>query len=302
MKQKMTNFTRIALLFVILLSSSCIHASGLPDISIESNRVLVCAHRANCGDAPENSLAAIKACIEKGVDIIEIDVRKTKDGKLVLIHDAKVDRMTNGLGEIKDMNWEEVSKLHLYKGDGKQKILTKEKVPSLEEALELCKDKIYVNLDMKGPGLFDCAEVIKKTKTENIIMHRGTSLKWLKRVSAEFPRMIISPRFDFRRKDVKWPGKGTGLQYLEPFLKEIKVWGVDIPLPSHPATSKENLKALKKLKVRVWIYTLWGKYNDREALKNPDAIWGKLIDRGISVIMTDESEALIKYLKSIHRH
>ena len=66
--------------------------------------------------------------------------------------------------------------------------------------------------------------------------------------------------------------------------------------------SKENLKALKKLNLRVWFYTLWGKYNDQQALKNPAAVWGKLIDRGISVIMTDEPEALIKYLKSIERH
>lgn len=272
-----------------------------------TDRVLVCSHRANYGDAPENSLAGIKACIEGGVDMIEIDVAQTKDGKLVLMHDKTVDRTTNGSGRIEEMNWAEVKKLRLRKR-GKKKELTEETVPALEEALNLCKDKIHVNLDMKGASIFDCAEVAKKTGTEDLLMYRASSLNWLKRVSARYPGIHISPRFDFRKKDVNWPGEGTGLTFCEPYLEAIDIWGVDIPFASlsHPAVSRENLVALNKRNVRAWALTLnivsYGGFRDRDALKDPAAVWGTLIDRGISVIMTDESEALIKYLKSINRH
>lgn len=299
----MTNFTRIVVLFVMFLAISHISATELPDISIESNRVLVCAHRANCGDTPENSLSAIKACIEAGGDMIEIDVARTKDGKLVLMHDAKVDRTTNGSGAIKNLPWDEVKKLRLRKR-GKRE-LTKERIPTLKEVLELCKGRIYVNLDMKGASIFDCEDVIKTSGTESIIMYLATSLDWLKKVTAKFPKMIISPRMDFRRKSVKWPGKDNGLKFLKPYEDAIDVWGLDFTDLNHPAASKKNLLALNEKNIRVWTLTLNDVncgFRDRDAIKRPAEVWGKLVGRNINVIMTDESEALIKYLKTIKRH
>jgi hypothetical protein len=64
----------------------------------KSSRVLVVAHRTCWRNAPENTLQAIEHCIKVGVDMVEIDVRKTKDGELVVIHDETLDRTTNGAG------------------------------------------------------------------------------------------------------------------------------------------------------------------------------------------------------------
>ena len=63
-----------------------------------SNSVLVVSHRADWRNAPENSLQAIQNCIDMGVDVIEIDLKKTKDGHLILMHDKKIDRTTTGKG------------------------------------------------------------------------------------------------------------------------------------------------------------------------------------------------------------
>ena len=60
------------------------------------NHVMVVAHRGDWRNAPENSLQAIQYCIDMGVDMVEIDVRKTKDGHIVLMHDGSIDRTTNG--------------------------------------------------------------------------------------------------------------------------------------------------------------------------------------------------------------
>ena len=290
-------------LALVLAASEYAHAVGLPDLSRKGDRVLVCAHRANHGDAPENSLSAIKACIAGGVDIIEIDVRKTKDGILVLMHDETVDRTTNGSGAIKDLTWAEVSKLRLYKAAGRNKILTNEQVPSLQQALRLSKGNIYINLDLKNGVRIveDCANVIAETQTEHIIMYRCSGLNYLKYISENFPEMHLSPHFDAQRNTMNWPGTGTGLQFLTPYLEAIEVWGLDLKDPDHPVLSTENANELKRLGVHVWSWTMWGKYSDREALKEPAAVWGKLIDRGISVIMTDEPEALITYLKATNR-
>ena len=66
----------------------------------DSDRVIVVAHRGDWRNAPENSLQAIKNCIDMGVDIVEIDVRETKDGHLVLMHDKTINRTTNGKGKV----------------------------------------------------------------------------------------------------------------------------------------------------------------------------------------------------------
>ncbi len=63
-----------------------------------SNSILVIAHRGDWRNAPENSILAIEKAVAMGVDIIEIDIQKTRDGQLVLMHDETVDRTTNGKG------------------------------------------------------------------------------------------------------------------------------------------------------------------------------------------------------------
>lgn len=76
--------------------------------SLQSNSVLVVSHRADWRNAPENSLQAIQNCIDMGVDIIEIDLKKTKDGHLILMHDKKIDRTTTGKGYPADYTLEEL--------------------------------------------------------------------------------------------------------------------------------------------------------------------------------------------------
>lgn len=76
--------------------------------------------------------------------MIEIDTRTTSDGEIMLMHDVTVDRTTNGTGAISSMTYEEVSKLRLKDNTGKQ---TDYKIPTLGEALALCKNKCYINID-----------------------------------------------------------------------------------------------------------------------------------------------------------
>ena len=90
----------------------------------------IIAHRGASGYAPENSIEAIKMAIEMGADFIEIDVRRTRDGRLILIHDGKVDRVTDGTGYVSRLSLRQVRKFRLPNG---------EPIPTLEEALNLLK-------------------------------------------------------------------------------------------------------------------------------------------------------------------
>lgn len=108
-------------------------------IQSEKN-IFVAAHRGWCAKYPENTMAAFRAALELGVDQIETDVRVTKDGELVLIHDATVDRTTNSTGIVFDYTFEEIRQLDAGQG---------EKIPTLIELMELVKDHPTLTLDIE---------------------------------------------------------------------------------------------------------------------------------------------------------
>ena len=86
---------------------------------MKSEKVLVVAHRGDWRNAPENSLQAFKNCIGMGVDMIEIDLKKTKDNQLIIMHDGTIDRTTDGKGKPSDYTLEEIRKFHLKNGLGR---------------------------------------------------------------------------------------------------------------------------------------------------------------------------------------
>lgn len=109
--------------------------------------IYVAAHRGSSADLPENTMAAFKAAVEAGVDQIETDIRVSKDGELVLIHDATVDRTTNGTGKVHDMTLAELRALDAGKvrgmeGQGHQ-------IPTLKEFMDLVKDHPTMTVDLE---------------------------------------------------------------------------------------------------------------------------------------------------------
>ena len=117
----------------------------------KAQRVLVVSHRGDWRNAPENSIPAMLNCVAMGVDMVEIDLHMTKDGHLVLMHDKKVDRTTNGKGEVKNLTLAEIKQLRLRNGMGR---VTTVQVPTMEEVFAALKGKVLINVD-KGYDYFD---------------------------------------------------------------------------------------------------------------------------------------------------
>ncbi len=120
-------------------------------------------HRGARAYEPENTLRSFKKALELGVNAIELDVRRTKDGKLVVIHDNKVDRTTNGKGLVNELTLEEIKKLNTEKG---------EKIPTLEEALDFLDKKVKILIELKETGFEDkLLEIIRsKSLEDNVIV------------------------------------------------------------------------------------------------------------------------------------
>lgn len=109
---------------------------------------LIFAHRGSSKAEPENTMPAFKQALKDGSDGIELDVQLTKDGEVVVIHDEKVDRTTNGKGYVKDFNLKE---LQILNANNKFPKLQKVKIPTLKEVLDWFSDKkLILNIELKN--------------------------------------------------------------------------------------------------------------------------------------------------------
>ena len=119
--------------------------------------MILTGHRGAAELEPENTRLSIQKAIDLGVDQVEIDVHLTRDQHLVVIHDATVDRTTNGQGAVADFTLEEVKRLDAGKG---------ERIPTLQEVIDLVRGKVVLQIELKGP---DTAEPVVRTVEQNNI-------------------------------------------------------------------------------------------------------------------------------------
>lgn len=142
--------------------------------NVPRKKVYIVSHRAQTrtgieAGLPENSIPMIEAAIKAGTDMVELDVRVTKDGVLVLMHDEGVARTTTGTGMVADMTYQDLLYYDMKRGS---QVWEDVKVPTLEEALLACKDKVYVNLDIWGKNIpvATCVDVIERTGMTGQVM------------------------------------------------------------------------------------------------------------------------------------
>jgi len=126
-------------------------------------KVKVIAHRGFSGKFPENTVLAFREAVKIGSDSIEMDVKSTKDGSLVILHDETVDRTTNGKGKIRDLTLIEAEGLDA--GSWLDPVLKSIKIPTLEEALDSIPSDIELNLHMlPAPEIFEkTVKLLKNT-------------------------------------------------------------------------------------------------------------------------------------------
>ncbi|HXF64887.1 MAG TPA: glycerophosphodiester phosphodiesterase family protein [Caldilineaceae bacterium] len=136
--------------------------------------VYVVGHRGAAGVQPENTLKGFRYALELGVDYVECDVHLTRDGHLVVMHDATVNRTTNGAGAIRDLTFERIRRLDA--GDGEQ-------VPTLDEVLETVRGRARLLCELKGMGVEEAAvAAVRAHGMEEEVTFTSFSLERLARV------------------------------------------------------------------------------------------------------------------------
>ena len=286
------------LFFICCLSVSVLTGQNRAEIirtklfDHQLEEVLVVAHRGDWRYAPENSLPAIDHAIRIGVDIIELDVQRTQDGHLILMHDEYLDRTTTGTGKIADKTLDYIRTLKLKNGYG---FSSREIVPTLEEALLHVKGKVLVNLDKADRYFEEVYALMKKTNTtRQVIMKGRQSPEEVKRQFGKYLEDVIyMPVMDLEKEGIEEQVKG--------FLKEMELVAFEFIYSNPVNPLPEKMGKLLKGKSLIWYNTLWdslcGGHDDDLALGDPERIYGFLIkDLGARIIQTDRPAFLLEYL------
>lgn len=268
-------------------------------LSGDTTSVLVVAHRGDWRYAPENSIAAIEHSIAVGVDVVEIDLQLTADSVLIVMHDSKLDRTTTGKGKVKDWTLDSIRTLKLKNGAG---IRTKHSVPTLEEALNVAKGKVLINLD-KADRYFDLVmPVLERTGTARQIIMKGSKPadEVLALYGEYLDEVIYMPVVNLDKENVEELMSGYE-EILKPAAYELTY--AEAEDDEMPLKFRQDLSG----KALIWYNTLWdtlcGGHDDDLSLEDPDAAYGYLIDTlGARIIQTDRAEHLLSYLRSRSLH
>ncbi len=257
--------------------------------------VLVVAHRACWRQAPENSVEAIEACVLSGIDMVEIDVRRTRDGHLVLMHDDTVDRTTNGAGSVSELTLAEVSALRLRSGmGGDGSTLTESRVPTLEQAMASARGRILVNLDAKDDVRDDAYAIAAKMGMADQILVKMT-MTGPGDVDLAATRFFGNAHF----MPIVRQANGSLDQQVQRFADLEKAAFEVIYVDEQQL--KAACRAAAAQKSRCWVNTMWETlspgHSDDVSVVDPDAHWGHLVRLGVNMIQTDRPVALVAFLQ-----
>lgn len=291
----------IALLACIQMAWSQDKATKIRETLLGNNakQVLVVSHRADWRNAPENSLQAIQNAIGMGVDMVEIDLKKTKDGVLVLMHDRLINRTMNGKGAPADYTLEELKALRLKNGAGCK---TRHQIPTFEEVMTLCKGKVMVNVD-KGYDYFkDAYEILVKTGTvDQCVMKSNLPYECVKAENGDvLDKVLFMPVVDLHKEGAE--------QIIDDYIKNLHPKAFELNFNNDGPEVLRLIEKVRKSGAKIFINTLWpelcGGHDDDRAVElgEPDESWGWVIGQGVKLMQTDRPALLLNYLKAKGHH
>jgi len=221
-------------------------------------RPLIIAHRGFSGRHLENTLASVRAALQLGVDLVEIDVQETADGELIVFHDYRLNRICGVRGRVRDKTLAEIQKANAQ-------------VPTLRQVLQMCRGKARVLIEIKRADPRRVAAEISESRMEPVVIVFSLSIRRMKEIAAVNPQI---PRFGLvarrlplataRLKRVGVVGVGLSRRLVhsprvvrrihkrgwklfvwtvnrEAEMRKLAGWGVDGLITNHPDVAKSCL-------------------------------------------------------------
>jgi len=238
-------------------------------------QIAVIAHRGEHLHAPENSLAAIEGAIAVAADYVELDVRTTSDGRLILMHDGTVGRTTNGQGQVAKLSFEEISQLEL-KPVGY--IPSKPaRIPTFEDALRVAHGRIHVYVDCKSLTPVALIEALRQVDMSDSVVVYGDK-PFLAEVHRLAPNLRVMPEAD----DAATVSKVAGLLGLTVLAFDAADF------------NDMTIQAARSRQLDIFV--------DRMDASDSEPYWAEAIELGATGIQTNHPAELAIYLSQRGLH
>jgi len=216
-------------------------------------KVEIVGHRGASGYAPENTILSFQKAIDIGCDRAELDVRLSKDNEIIVIHDAEVDRISNGHGLISEMNLAEIKELNCPEN---------QKIPTLQEVINLCKDKIDLCIELKAEGTPKAVnDIILKNQLLSSVIVISFDINLIREIKKLNPDIKVGFLFDEYNKEIWDFANLIPLEYI---------------CPKHSIADKEMIEKAHSQGLKIYTWTV----NDKK-------IYNYLIDLGVDEMATD---------------
>lgn len=269
--------TTLTTLLIVASVTVAITAASPPRAhdQLKSPQLGIISHRGAASEAPENTLASVRAGIERQADFVEIDVRLTADGVPVLMHDTTVTRTTNGAGRVRALTYETIRKLDAgswfsdeYRG---------EHVPTLDEFLELFAPvKSLAFIELKGKWKADevnrvLTQLVEAGVAERVVIlsFNETTMRHVSDISPEIARVLLTKDLTTRTMQL---------------INELQVDGIGAQL-TLIESERERIRSLKEQGIGCFAYTL-----------NDELSWEAAEVAGVDLIVTDNAAELQQWL------
>lgn len=241
----------------------------LDNVRLEDD-VIVIAHRGAAGSAPENTLASVALAVEQGADIVEIDVQETADGEVVVVHDSDLMRVGGAAVKIWEATYDELVQVDVGSWYGPE--FSGQRVPTLEQVLEICKGRSRVDIELKYYGHNErleerVAEIVERMGMEDEVVLMSLAYDLVLSMKALRPEWTVglltakavgdltTSEADFLAVHVGIAGSRF-VRRAHAAGKEVYVWtvndklnmsrmmsrGVDGVITDHPALAKQVIK------------------------------------------------------------
>lgn len=251
----------------------------LKELYQSAERVVVTAHRGFSSRFPENTLTAFDKAVEVGADIIEFDVCESQDGELVILHDTRLDRTTDGTGPVAEKKWEELQKLNATywagthdTGQRLEQPAGVDGIPSLASVLERFAGKVGLNIQVKFDSL-EALSQLAQLYLDYALQESGFLMlksfeqgEHIRKISPEIMLCIGGQRDD---------------------LKRHVTFGVDFMQPRKSLLTPDFLQRINAAGIPYNVF-----------YANTETEMQELLDYGVPGILTDAPDILLKMLKA----
>ncbi len=264
----------------------------------DSKHIMIAAHRGSCGgNIPCNTITAFDTALRQGADILEMDITQSADGELFVFHEGKEAAHLNNFEQrLHRMGRDDIRKLRYVNQDHD---VTQFAIPSLDEVLEIYKNRCYLNLDHCWKFFSKTVDVVRRHgMEEQIILKSPAEARYYKIIEQIAPDIAYMPIF--KEKDMD----SVLLRNMN-----INYWGAEVVFSDldSPLVSDEYITQMHLWNKKLWVNAIVYNYkvplaggmsDDVSLMEDPEKGWGALVNKKYDVIQTDWTGMLREYLEN----